>query len=146
VYEFPTWVAALPVTKDGKVILIRQYRQAVGEILLEIPGGCVDDTDANFQEAVARELQEETGYTFGQYEYLGKISPNTSTNTNYLHMFLATGGEKTTDQHLDENEEIEILTVTFSELKQLIRENKILQSMHVTCILYALERLKEISF
>ncbi len=45
VYEFPTWVTALALTEDGKVILERQYRHALGEICIEIPGGCVDDTD-----------------------------------------------------------------------------------------------------
>ncbi len=68
VYEFPTWVTALALTEDGKVILERQYRQGLGETHLELPGGCVDDTDANYEEAIARELLEETGYTFSKYE------------------------------------------------------------------------------
>src|SRR5262245_24284487 len=68
VYEFPNWVTAFPVTEDGKVILLRQYRHALGEVCIEIPGGCVDDTDTDYQEAAARELLEETGYTFSSYE------------------------------------------------------------------------------
>ncbi len=146
VYEFSTWVGAVAVTEDGKVVMVRQYRHALGETIIEIPGGCVDDTDKNFQEAIARELLEETGYTFSSYEYLGKISPNPSTNTNLLHMFLATGGKKITEQALDENEEIEIVLLTIDELKQLLRENKIVQSMHVSCILYALEKLGELKY
>ena len=146
VYEFSTWVGAVPVTEDGKIVMVRQYRHALGETIIEIPGGCVDDTDKNFQEAIARELLEETGYTFSSYEYLGKISPNPSTNTNLLHMFLATGGKKITEQALDENEEIEIVLLTIDELKQLLRENKIVQSMHVSCILYALEKLGELKY
>ena len=107
---------------------------------IEIPGGCVDDTDKDSEEAIARELLEETGYSFSSYEYLGKISPNPSTNTNLLHMFLAKGGKKVAEQALDENEEIEVVLLTIDELKQLLRENKIVQSMHVTCIMYALEK------
>jgi len=61
VYEFPTWVAALALTEDGKVIMEQQYRHPLGEICIELPGGCVDDTDKNFEEAIARELLEETG-------------------------------------------------------------------------------------
>ena len=44
VYEFPTWVTILPITEEGQVIMVKQYRHAIGEIILEIPGGCVDDT------------------------------------------------------------------------------------------------------
>ncbi len=146
VYEFLTWVGAVPVTEDGKIVMVRQYRHALGETIIEIPGGCVDDTDKDFQEAIARELLEETGYSFSSYDYLGRISPNPSTNTNLLHMFLARGGKKIAEQALDENEEIEIVLLTIDELKQLLRENKIVQSMHVSCIMYALEKLNELKY
>ena len=146
VYEFPTWVAALPVTEDGKIVMVRQYRHALGETCIELPGGCVDDTDKDYQQAIARELLEETGYSFTSYEYLGKISANPSTNTNLLHMFLATGGKKIALQQLDANEEIEIVLLSIDELKQLLRENKIVQSMHVSCIMYALEKLNELKY
>ncbi|MBK9382522.1 MAG: NUDIX hydrolase [Chitinophagaceae bacterium] len=146
VYEFSTWVGALPVTEEGKIIMVRQYRHALGETCLEIPGGCVDDTDTNVEYAVARELLEETGYSFTSFDYLGKISPNPSTNSNLLHMFLAKGGKKVGEQNLDENEEIEVVEMTLDELKQLLRENKIVQAMHVSCILYALEKLGELHY
>lgn len=140
VYEFPTWVAAVPFTEDGKIIMVRQYRHALGETCIEIPGGCVDPSDKNNQAAIARELLEETGYEFSSYDYLGKISANPSTNNNLMHMFLAKGGVKVAEQTLDGNEEIEVELLTVEEVRNLIRENKILQSMHVTCLLYALEK------
>lgn len=146
VYEFSTWVGALPVTEEGKIIMVRQYRHALGETCLEIPGGCVDDTDTNVEYAVARELLEETGYSFTSFDHLGRISPNPSTNSNLLHMFLARGGKKVSEQNLDENEEIEVVEMTIDELKQLLRENKIVQAMHVSCILYALEKLGELHY
>lgn len=146
VYEFSTWVGALPVTEEGKIIMVKQYRHALGETCIEIPGGCVDDTDTNVEYAIARELLEETGYTFSSFDYLGKISPNPSTNSNLLHMFLAKGGKKVAEQKLDENEEIEVLEMSIYELKQLLRENKIIQGMHVSCILYALEKLGELHY
>jgi ADP-ribose pyrophosphatase len=146
VYEFPTWVGAVPVTEEGKIVMIRQYRHALGETIIEIPGGCVDDTDRSTEIAIARELLEETGYTFSSYEYLGRISANPSTNNNLLHMFLAKGGRQVAPQSLDENEEIEVVLLSVQELKQLLRENKIIQGMHVSCILYALERMNELHY
>lgn len=146
IYEFPTWVSAVALTEEGKIVMVRQYRHALGDTCLELPGGCVDDTDKNFEDAVARELLEETGYAFSSYEWLGKISANPSTNNNLMQMFLARGGKKVAEQKLDGNEEIEVVFLSIDELKQLLKENKIVQSMHVTCIMYALEKLGELSY
>jgi len=146
VFEFPTWATALALTEDNKVILVRQYRHAVGEVSLELPGGCVDDSDQSFQEAIARELLEETGYEFTHFDYLGKTSPNPSTNNNWMHMFLAAGGKKVKGQQLDHNEEIEVELYSIDELKNFVDENIIIQSMHVTCILHGLKKLGKIRF
>lgn len=146
VYEFPTWVTAVPITEDNKVVMIRQYRHALGETLWEIPGGCVDDTDSSIEMAAARELKEETGYEFGSYEFLGKISANPSTNNNIMHMYLAKGGRKVAEQQLDHNEEIEVQLFSIDEVKDLLKENTILQSMHAVCLFYALNRLGEMNY
>jgi len=146
VYEFPEWVTAVALTEDNKVVMVRQYRHAIGEVIIELPGGCVDNTDKNLEESISRELLEETGYSFSSYEYLGKTSPNPSTNNNWMHMFLAKGGKKVSEQHLDGNEEIEVELYTIGELKQMLKEKKIIQSMHVSCILYALEKLNELKY
>ena len=143
VYEFPTWVTALALTEDKQVVMIKQYRHGIKDTIIEIPGGCVDDTDKNFEEAIARELLEETGFTFSKYEYLGKISPNPSTNDNWMHMYLATGGKKTGMQSLDHNEEIEVVLFSIDELKKLINEHQIVQAMHATTIFYGLQRIGE---
>ena len=141
VYEFPDWVTAFAVTKDGRVIMEKQYRHALGQVHYEIPGGCVDKSDSSFQAAVERELLEETGYKFDHIEFIGNTSANPSTNANMMHLFLATGGEYVQKPELDEGEDIEVHLFTIEEVKELVRTNQIIQSMHVTCILYALERL-----
>ena len=146
VYEFPEWATAFALTEDNKVLIVKQYRHPIGEVITELPGGCVDDTDKDFQTAIARELLEETGYIFTSYESLGKISANPSTNTNWMHMFLARGGRKVAEQKLDFNEEIIVELYSINELKTLLKENRIVQAMHVTCILYALEKLGELSY
>ncbi len=135
VYEFPTWVTAVAITEEGKIIIERQYRYALDVTCYEIPGGCVDETDSSLEKAIARELMEETGYRFTNYEYLGKTSSNPSTNNNWMHMYLATGGRYEREQQLDHNEEIEIYLFTVDEVKKLLAENQIVQSMHVTTLL-----------
>lgn len=146
VLEFPEWVNAFAVTDDGKILLVKQYRHALNEVCIELPGGCVDATDKNFEAAIRRELLEETGYTFDEVHSLGKISANPSTNSNLMHIFVATGGKKIQSQHLDENEEIEVLTIGFDELFRLLDENKIMQAMHVASIFYALRYLNKLDF
>lgn len=146
VYEFPTWVIAVALTKDGRFILERQYRHAAGITIYELPGGCVDDTDPSLEFAVRRELLEETGYSFSSMEYLGKTSANPSTNSNWAHMYLATGGELTQEQHLDPNEEIEVYLYTLDELRELLRKGGMAQSMHVTALFYALQKLGYFTF
>jgi ADP-ribose pyrophosphatase len=141
VYEFPEWVTAVAFTKDGKIIMERQYRHACGLTMYEIPGGCVDDTDKDLESAIARELVEETGYVFDSYEYMGRTSANPSTHNNWMHMFIARGGELKKEQELDDNEDIEIHLLTVDEVKDLLKENQILQSMHATALFYALQKI-----
>ena len=63
-----------------------------------------------------------------------------------MHFFLATGGRKISSQELDENEEIEIHLLKLGEVKDLLRKNEIIQSMHATALFYALEKLGELRY
>lgn len=141
VIEYPQWVTALAITKNDEVVLVKQYRHAVDKISIETPGGCVDDTDENYEAAIRRELLEETGYSFEHAEYLGDISPNSSTNANWMHMFLLTGGTLTHEQQLDANEEIEVLVVPMQKFISMLLNKEIIQAMHVVTIFYALQKL-----
>ena len=129
------------MTTDGRFILERQYRHALGLTSYELPGGCVDPGDVSPEAAVRRELREETGYTFSSVEFLGKTSANPSTFSNWAYLYLATGGERTHPQDLDHGEDIEVQLFTIDELRQLLQQGGIVQSMHVTALFYALPRL-----
>lgn len=143
VLEYPGWVNAIALTERNEVILIRQYRHGAAEVFLELPGGCIDAGESPAQ-AVERELLEETGYTFDTIEQICELYANPSTSGNITTSYIATGGKKTKEQHLDGREEIEVLTVSMSEFKKLVFENKLQQALHASAAFHALLRLGEI--
>lgn len=140
VLEYPEWVNAVAITDDDQVILVRQYRHAVGEEVLEIPGGCVEKGESA-EEAIKRELLEETGYEFDQIEFISELYANPATATNKTYGYLATGGRKIAEQNLDSGEDLIIEFVSLDKLKELVLDNKFGQALHTSCIFYALCKL-----
>jgi ADP-ribose pyrophosphatase len=143
VLEYPNWVNAVAVTENNTVLMVRQYRHAAGIVSLEIPGGVIDG-DESPEDAMRRELLEETGYRFDNMELLCTVYANPSTANNHTYCFLAKGCKKVQGQSLDEHEEIIIEEYTISEIKQLLADNKIAQSLHCTGLFYALIKLGEL--
>jgi 8-oxo-dGTP pyrophosphatase MutT (NUDIX family) len=140
VLEYPGWVNAVAITEDNQVILIRQYRHGAEEVILEIPGGCIDPGEIP-EEAVRRELLEETGYQFESLEPLCVVYANPSTSGNLTNSYIARGGKKTQEQHLDGREEIEVFTVSLNEFKNLVLNNKLPQALHANAAFHALVKL-----
>jgi len=143
VLEYGTWVNGVAITENNEVLMVEQYRHAADIISLEIPGGVVDEGE-NPQEALRRELLEETGYRFDDFELLCIVSPNPSTGNNQVYSYLAKGGKKVQEQSLDDAEEINVKKYTIDEIKQLLAENKIAQAMHCTGLFYGLMKLGEL--
>ena len=143
VVEMPVSACALSLTEDGEVIMIKQYRHPIGQTVLELPGGFIDENELP-ETAMARELMEETGYEFSSVEQVGTIAANPGVLDNFTCLFLARGGKKTGVQQLDHNEDIDVVTISLDELKKLFLQNKIIQSLHASCIFYALRKMGEI--
>lgn len=143
VVELPTTACAVALTKEGEVLMVRQYRHPIEETLLEIPGGFLDENEEPSQ-AMKRELKEETGYEFASVKRVGKIAANPGVLNNYTFLFLAEGGVKTSEQKLDKNEELIVEKISLQELKKLFLENKIVQATHNCCVFYALKELGEL--
>ncbi|MDB5195872.1 MAG: hydrolase [Flaviaesturariibacter sp.] len=143
--EYPDWVNAFAITKEGKVLMVKQYRRGIDSVEIELPGG-VSEEGETMEEAVRREILEETGYEFESVEFLAKTSANPSTTNNYTHFFLAKGGVKVAEQKLDETEEVEVCQLTIGEVKKLVKENQMAQSLHVNAIFYALAKLGELFY
>jgi ADP-ribose pyrophosphatase len=88
VIEAPDWINVIPLTTDGKVIMIEQYRHGTGEVTLEIPGGMVDEGESP-RDTALRELLEETGFRARTISLLQKTRPNPAIQNNWLHSFIA---------------------------------------------------------
>jgi len=140
VVELPPTATALALTEEGKVVLVKQYRHPIGEVIYETPGGFIDQGE-DAVTGMKRELLEETGYTFSKVEHLGRLAANPALLTNFTDFFLATGGKKTAGQQLDDNEEIDIVLVSMEELQDMLKRQDIKQSLHVNCIFYGLMKL-----
>lgn len=140
VLEYPNWVNAVAVTEAGKVLMVTQYRHAANIVSLEIPGGVIDG-DEKPEDAMRRELLEETGYRFDNLELICTVYANPSTANNKTFGYLATGGVKVQEQALDEHEELLVEEYTIDEVKQLLAANKIAQALHSTCLFYALSKM-----
>ncbi|MEO6134426.1 MAG: NUDIX hydrolase [Ginsengibacter sp.] len=140
VVELPPSACAVAITKEGEVLMVKQYRHPIAETILELPGGFVDENE-DPTNAMRRELKEETGYGFSNITLVGKVAANPGVLNNYTYLFLAQDGVKTGEQELDKNEELTPELISIEELKTLFLENKIVQSLHVSCIFYALKKL-----
>jgi 8-oxo-dGTP pyrophosphatase MutT (NUDIX family) len=129
------WVNIIPLTAEGEVILIKQWRHGIDAESLEIPGGMMDDDDTSPQAAALRELEEETGYSSSEVVSLGNIRPNPAIQRNYCHFFFALDCKPKGKQNLDQGEDIEVLTHPLADIPNLIDRGMICHSLPV-CALY----------
>ena len=114
IFEYPDWVDVIALTAERNVVLVDQYRHAVGQIRTEFPAGAVDAAEAPLA-AIKRELLEETGYASEQWHRLGSAPVNPALQTNRIHCFLALGAQKVAEQDLDEGEAIRTHELPLSE-------------------------------
>lgn len=128
VLEYPAWVNIIARDKQGRFILVKQYRHGIGRTSVELCAGVVEKGEAPI-EAARRELAEETGYTGGRWTLQAVISGNPSTTDNLTYCFLAEDVELTTAQNLDPTEMISVLTMSADELLALMMSDRMKQSL-----------------
>ncbi|MBQ4056511.1 MAG: NUDIX hydrolase [Bacteroidaceae bacterium] len=130
VLEYPTWVNVIAITKEGDMVLVRQYRHALGRTNFELVAGVLEKGEDPLV-AAQRELLEETGYSGGEWKELMQLSANSSTMTNLTHCFLAEGVEKTALQNLDASEDLEVYVFSQEEVKQKLQQGDFIQALMV---------------
>ncbi|MCH5234719.1 MAG: NUDIX hydrolase [Muribaculaceae bacterium] len=128
ILEYPDWVNVLAITKDGKFLMIEQYRHGLQDVFVELVAGVIEKGEEPLN-AAKRELLEETGYGNGNWELLTVISQNPSTTTNLTYCFIAKDVEKVSSQNLDATEDITPCLLTEKEVLDLLMTDKMKQSL-----------------
>ena len=117
-------VGVLPVTNDGHIILVRQFRYPHDKLTLEIPAGKLEAKDADIYASAMRELREETGAVSGNVKYLGEIFPSPAILDEVIHLFLATD-LKFGDTDLDDDEFLECEKISFENALKMVLSGEI---------------------
>lgn len=122
VFEQPEWITVVPVTPDGHIILVNEYRHGARVVGTGLVGGTVEETDSTPIDAALRELEEETGYIATELIQLGFSWANWANQTNRVHHFLATGCIPTGQQAPDDNELIEVSLQPFDTVASQLHQ------------------------
>jgi len=129
-------VCVVPITDEGEIVCVRQYRYAIGQALLEIPAGKLDSPDEDRQKAALRELREETGATCQKLDFIGKFYSSPAILDECIYMYMARGldfGE--TD--FDDDEYIEIEKIPVDELVRMICAGEVTDAKTQAAVLKA---------
>lgn len=114
----------LGVTRDKRIILVRQFRPALGVYTLEFPSGYINDGESRV-DAAEREFAEETGFVCDSMTYIGSFTVAPSRINTMLHFFLGKDAESVGEEKAEK--EIEVVLVTEDKLKQLISDGLLLE-------------------
>lgn len=126
--------AVVPVTKEGKIIMVKQYRNALDRETIEIPAGGRENENEPMIEAAKRELEEETGYRSENLDLLISLYTTVAFCNERIDVFVAKDLVRT-EQNFDEDEEIELMEFTVEELCEMIYSCKIQDSKTIAAIM-----------
>lgn len=126
--------AVVAVCPDGRILMVRQFRNAIDRMTLEIPAGARDSKEEPYEACAARELEEETGYQAQSLEFLISVHSTVAFCNERIDIYVATGLTPTR-QRLDSDEFVEIEAHSVEELCQWIYEGKIQDAKTVAAIM-----------
>lgn len=135
VIRHPGAVCVIPVTDDGEVIFVNQFRYALDRVTLEVPAGKLEKGE-DPMEAALRELSEETGITAGRIEPLGALYTSPALIDEIIYMYIATELSQG-EQHLDEDEFVNAVKIPLAQAVDMVMNGKILDAKTQTIILKA---------
>lgn len=117
----------IPITKDKKVVLVQQYKPGVDDVIMQFPGGRMENRYATFDELAQHELEEEVGIKveLNQLTQFARFSGFSTKASEIVFFYLAKDCEFNSKQNFDPTEEIEVLTITPQEMDRLVESNEI---------------------
>lgn len=137
IVEHPGAVAVVPLTDQGEILMVRQYRQPIKQVTLEIPAGKLDHQEEPFI-CAQRELEEETGHRAGDWRHLFTYFTTPGFSDEIMYVYLAKD-LKATAQCLDEDEFIEVVSLPVAEARQMIDRGEIKDAKTIIGIMAAAE-------
>lgn len=140
VRERKGWVLVFCLTKEGKIILNRQYKHGAREVMMELPGGMVEENESP-EEGAKRELEEETGYVMERVEYMGEFVTDPSNDRGKAWLCVGVGGIKVKEPKDDQTESIKIELVSPKEALRRAEEGEIKTLPHVAAIWLGCKKL-----
>ena len=126
--------AVVPVREDGKILMVRQYRNAIERMTLEIPAGSRDSVTEDTRVCAARELEEETGYKSDDLSLLISLKTTVAFCDEFVDVYLAEN-LKPGKQHLDEGEFLDVEAYEIDELCEMIYAGKLQDAKTVSALL-----------
>lgn len=117
-------VCIIPITEDGEVICVKQYRYPYASTILEIPAGKLDSKTEDHREAALRELREETGCSCEKLTYLGKMYGSPAILEETIYMYMAEGLAQG-DMDLDDDEFVEVVSIPLEKLYKMVLEGEV---------------------
>lgn len=143
-FEISDWVQVIPITQQGNIVLIEQYRHGYQDIFWEVPGGSIDLNESP-EVAAKRELLEETGYNSSEnLIFVGSHAPNPALQNNNMHCFIAKDVKKVGDQNLDPYEDIRVFEKSVKEVYDLVYSGKIQHSIVIASLLMAMPKIQKL--
>ncbi|MBN8246238.1 MAG: NUDIX hydrolase [Verrucomicrobia bacterium] len=142
ILECPHWVNVVPVTRDGRIVMIEQFRHGTNTVELEVPGGVMDPHETDPVAAGQRELREETGYEGSRARLIGRIFPNPAIQSNICHTLLVEDCELRHATEFDHSEDIQVRLVPVAQVPDLIASGRIGHALVVVALAHYLNLLR----
>ena len=141
IIRHPGAAAIVPLTTDERVLMLKQYRHAIGDFIWEIPAGTFDGQEDPLV-CAQRELIEETGFSAQHWESLGAITPVPGYSDERIHLFVASGLAPAA-QHLDQDEVLEVHHVPLMQVVDMIAQGQIQDAKTIAGIFMTLSRIRK---
>lgn len=144
ILDYDDEIMIFAMTSKQEVVMIKQYRHGIQEVILELPGGSVDKGESPL-EAAKRELMEETGYASDTFIEVGQASPNPAIYMNRVYSFLALDVELIGKQSAYDAEAVDVTLIPLDEVIAMARKGELINSLNISTLFFALGYLNRIS-